>query len=563
MVVSLEFLVNKDMDEINEYLKNKLPNNFMFDDDFVMQKLESCIETLKRSKLGQLESVPIKELASQPFGTFKATNKQEMLSQMADKGGLNGEKSSNENRLAALEKMASVRLEVEKKKQREERKRRKQERLAAAAATAAADGASFGAAFINDGKPIKNISDEDEEDGESEDDEDEDDDDDEDEEDDLNPSKLSEYEDERGEKASILSDLTHQTRSSSEMTSQNSLDNRKNNKARGVSSLKQARSSAERGASRARDDDDLMRIPRNDNDYSGVNLNHMSAHNSPVKFVPKGTREPSTAGHESADRKTKTSSVLIASNSNGVLNSTEAQDGGGARFSKVTAKPLGQMRESPNAVNINRTTSMAFTSPTARVMSNPPPISPAHNGHINSLNSSSNVSSNSIFTNGYEYVRSPHGIYTRVNQLTRQSSSLNANKLIQHSASNIQIAAVQASTNSTSNTTAATPIPISTKRTSSLRNVQPPQRVQHHPERTTTPTKQQLHNHSLRIASIQQQQQVAVNGQPQQQQQVTYPAASISIISQAPKTTFQLVTATTDHSTSTASNHYNLAQTAK
>lgn len=124
-----------------------------------------------------------------------------------------------------------------------------------------------------------------------------------------------------------------------------------------------------------------------------------------------------------------------------------------------------------------------------------------------------------------EYVRSPHGIYTRVNVPPTNYRPMNS-QLPQSTSTLIISSANHAN-----------------KRTASLRSIQKSQLNQHldllnnnssnnantnyntnSSSSFITPTKQQLQNHSLRIATIQQQQQQIPNGY-----------TNFSIISQVPK----------------------------
>lgn len=61
-----------DMDKINELLNHQLPQNFSYEDDFVMDKLARCIEKLSTLKLDpSVEPIPTNELPQMPFGAFK------------------------------------------------------------------------------------------------------------------------------------------------------------------------------------------------------------------------------------------------------------------------------------------------------------------------------------------------------------------------------------------------------------------------------------------------------------------------------------------------------------
>ena len=72
-----------DMDKINEFLNHKLPENFLHDDDKVIEKLEKCIERLLRFKLDSgalIEPIPAIEQPRIPFGDLK--DNQELINQI-------------------------------------------------------------------------------------------------------------------------------------------------------------------------------------------------------------------------------------------------------------------------------------------------------------------------------------------------------------------------------------------------------------------------------------------------------------------------------------------------
>ena len=235
--------MNKDMDEINEYLKNKLTVNFMFEDDEVMRRLEICLETLKRYKLIQnpvLDQIPKDEEPTIPFGIFRIPDRKQLTNSSAATITTNTNNNSNsarsggekygtniENRTSMIEKIATAKLEKEKALQREQRrKKRREKQMMMSGGSSALGGEKSFNGIINGGgagdKHIPNISDEDtcnDDDDDSDDDDDEDDSD----EDDLNPSRLSDYEYERSDKVSIISDLTNNSSSkaASETRSQN------------------------------------------------------------------------------------------------------------------------------------------------------------------------------------------------------------------------------------------------------------------------------------------------------------------------------------------------------
>ena len=201
-----------DMDKINEFLNHKLPEDFIYSDDQVMEKLELCIDKITRFKFASgplIETIPANELPKIPFGDFKKVDKNEIINQIVQKSSEQSKSSVGKDRNAAVEQMAKDRLEIEKKKQEEMRRLKRQLSKEAAEAGTAGDSSLHQANQSNSldkllnksGRPILNISDDDDED-------DEDDLNDTDSDDDLNPSKISEYDEEKAEKESIISNAT-------------------------------------------------------------------------------------------------------------------------------------------------------------------------------------------------------------------------------------------------------------------------------------------------------------------------------------------------------------------
>lgn len=210
------------MDKINEFLNHKLPENFLYDDDEVIEKLEICIEKLLAKKFEQgsiIEPIPNVELPKIPFGNFKKIEPRQETVTSEPPPILEIKAVSNKDRDAFVEQMARDRLASEKKKSEELRQKKRAEKLL----TLSNGGIET---IIDGGKPIKNISDE-------EDDEDEDDDNVESDEDDLNPSKLSEYDDDKVEKESIISNITHQSSSHLSLANYSSLEKKSNQNANG------------------------------------------------------------------------------------------------------------------------------------------------------------------------------------------------------------------------------------------------------------------------------------------------------------------------------------------
>ena len=128
-----------------------------------------------------------------PFGDFKKIDTRPKVTE--------GE-SSNKDRDAFVEQIAKEKIEVEKKKREEIKLKKREERKMNESANNNGDIKEY---IEDGGKPIRNISDEDDDDEEDEDDDVESD------EDDLNPSKLSEYDDDKVDKESMLSNMTRES----------------------------------------------------------------------------------------------------------------------------------------------------------------------------------------------------------------------------------------------------------------------------------------------------------------------------------------------------------------
>jgi hypothetical protein len=195
-----------------------------------MEKLELCIDKLTKYKFSTgplIENIPQNELPKVPFGDFKKIDKNEIITEIVQKQKLQQQQSVSDqaqvssgdkkkDRDAVVEKIAKDRLKIEKKKQSELRRVKKQLSKDASSNFIQNNTESSNEAAISNvksGKTLSNISDEDDDfhlnetdtdDDENEDDEDDDDEDD----DDLNPSKLSEYDDDKIEKESIISNIT-------------------------------------------------------------------------------------------------------------------------------------------------------------------------------------------------------------------------------------------------------------------------------------------------------------------------------------------------------------------
>jgi hypothetical protein len=198
------------MDKINDFINHRLPENFMYDDDYTMEKLQKCIDKLQRYRFDSgplLEPIPpSNELPTMPFGDLNKSSQQELIARIQ-----HYHKHKNEvgvSRDAQLELIANDRLQVEKKLRADRKRARAEERKRVAALSG--DASQLERYLNSSGKPIKNISDSDDDDDADgypnghQDSSDEDDDAHAYDSDDLNPSKISEY-----DKESMLSNMTH------------------------------------------------------------------------------------------------------------------------------------------------------------------------------------------------------------------------------------------------------------------------------------------------------------------------------------------------------------------
>ena len=143
--IDIETLLQKefDMDKINDFLNHKLPKNFLYDDDLVIDKLEACIERISRHKfidgggatsgggggVSVLEPPPASELPKIPFGEFKKCEKQDIIAQLVR----NQVDNKETDREQLVGKLAQDRLELERKKIEEVKRRKRDEKRAAAA----------------------------------------------------------------------------------------------------------------------------------------------------------------------------------------------------------------------------------------------------------------------------------------------------------------------------------------------------------------------------------------------------------------------------------------------
>ncbi|RMZ94927.1 USP6 N-terminal [Brachionus plicatilis] len=403
-----------DMDKINEFLNHKLPENFVFSDDLAMQKLNECIEKLLRYKFESslLEPIPSNELAMLPFGDLKLLDNQHYLNKLAENKSKNGH--GDGDRDEQLKKLAKTRLESEKMKREERRIKRMQEK----------------------GAKLELNSDSDD----SEDDLDSD--------DDLNPSKLSEYDDDKD----IESMISNMTRQSSPHRSINSVD------------IHATRINSKNSASNS------SFTNHQGSDYENLIEQKNSLLNpraSPLKYS-------SNSLHKSSPKHTKLS-----------LNARPASSSSSALLTHIIS-PNRQPTSSTSHLN-NTATILSMPHTSSTTLTNTLTNTQATSANIAAISTNPDYYSHGmarILSTGKinEYVRSPHGIYTRVNV---PPTNYRPN-----------VSCVTAGQN---------------KRTGSLRGLQksvmqPGELLKKSATGSyNSPTKQNIQNHSLRIASIQQQ----------------------------------------------------------
>jgi hypothetical protein len=209
------------MDKINDFINHRLPENFMYDDDYTIEKLQRCIDKLQRYRFDSgplLESIPpTNELPTMPFGDLNKSSQQELIARIQHYHKHKSE--ATQSRDAQLELIANDRLQVEKRLRADRKQARQEERKRLAELNGGGDASQLEKYLNSSGKPIKNISDSDDDDDDGDEypnghlDTSDDDDDhlrrrDENgyNSDDLNPSKISEY-----DKESMLSSMTRQS----------------------------------------------------------------------------------------------------------------------------------------------------------------------------------------------------------------------------------------------------------------------------------------------------------------------------------------------------------------
>lgn len=409
------------MDKINEFLNHKLPENFLFSDDLVMEKLNECIEKLLRFKFESslLEPIPANELPSLPFGDLKLMDNQEFLNKLVEKKTKNS--LSEEDRDEQLKQLAKTRLETEKLKREERRKKRLEEKRKL------------------DGSKIDLATDDEDSDDDLESD------------DDLNPSKLSEYDDDMD----IESMISNMTRQSSPHRSINSVD---------ISSNKINSKNSASSNSFTNQLSDYENLKEQKNSFLNPKTNQLKySSNSLHKSSPKHKQLSVNAKSTSSS-----SSALITH----IISPNNRPIHGSAASSKSyldnTASIISIPQASSGTLINNETTSSNVVS----IKTNPQ----YYNHGMARILSTGKIN---------EYVRSPHGIYTRVNVPPTNYKP------------NVSTVTVGNS-----------------KRTASLRGLQKSfiQPGEFLKTSTTTsynsPTKQNIQNHSLRIANIQQQNEI-------------------------------------------------------
>jgi len=397
-----------------------------------MYKLEECIDKLQKYRFVPcgpiLGAIPEDELPTIPFGDFKKFDKNEIVSSIVQKQGAQSRNSLNRN--AAVELMAKERLEAEKRKQEEERKIRKQQTLEA-------ENGGLEKLLNSNGEPILNISDVD--------DDDEDDFEVSDSDDDLNPSKISEYDEDRADKESIISNLTRQSLQDPRVAKL------RHDKAT-EGSLAGSQTSIDRNSPKllTKSRAPLLAAPETDNEaekasyirqpseYDNSNLKTSDYENLSNKPSPE--RNKSAENHQVANIITKTRLPVNSSPQKSHNFNTNAP-----------IKPYAYNRHMQSSDNLIASFTPSRTIPqsqsyiispnyaTASIISSPPPVSPtafmatksqtgaaqssAHIASIITNPSYYNTNTDTFNLTNYEYVRSPHGIYTRINTNGNAGSS--------------------------------------------------------------------------------------------------------------------------------------------
>ncbi len=423
-----------DMDKINDFLNHKLPEDFLYSDDEVMYKLEECIDKLQKHRFAPsgpiLDAIPQDELPKIPFGDFKKFDKNEILSNIVQKQGVQSRNSLN--RSAAVELMAKERLEAEKRKQEEERKLRRQQTLEA-------DNGGFEKILNSNGEPILNISDmdDDEDDFEMSDSDD-----------DLNPSKISEYDEDRADKESIISNLTRQSLQDPRLAKLRS--NRTEASLSGSQASVDKTSPLLKGKTKA----PILAAPETDNEGDKTSFVRQPSEYDNSTGQRKGSDYENSSSNQPSPERKKSGEHLkvtnIISKSRPPLNNSPQKS---HNFNtNVPAKSYAYDKRMQSSDNLIASFTPSRTIPqsqsyiispnyaTASILSSPPPVSPtafmSAKGQSGAAQSSAHIAS--IITNpsyyntntettfnhvNYEYVRSPHGIYTRI---TSNNNSSNA-----------------------------------------------------------------------------------------------------------------------------------------
>lgn len=150
------------MDKINDLINHQLPQSFGYEDDIVMEKLDRCIEKLINLKLDtSVDQVPTNELPQLPFGSFKPSSGLLLLQQ------------------SLARKPADEQLRILADADHQKRKNQQQ--------------VNGNGGSLSDSDGLDMNDDDDDDDSDS---------------DDLNPSKLSEYDDDKCDKESVISQMT-------------------------------------------------------------------------------------------------------------------------------------------------------------------------------------------------------------------------------------------------------------------------------------------------------------------------------------------------------------------
>jgi len=544
------------MDKINEFLNHKLSDDFLFSDDKVMIKLEVCIDKLTKFKFPTgylMEPIPKNELPAMPFGDFKKFDKKEIINQLAQKQSVD---YSNSDRDALVGQLHQHRLQTQLTQREERRIKRREERLAKGETSNLSDD-EFGDDYSFEHE---------------DDDEDEDDDD-------------------KVEKESLMSNMTRPPtpqRSFSDFLSRSriSLTSQSFNP---KSEQQQQQSTSKKDQDKMTTTNSNSKPPLNTSDRLGGvhspthSINH---HKQSIYDTPQSSKSSPQSRLSSPGVSSRQSIYDINNNQQQQL--YHHQPIMIQTISSPHKKPIATV--SPIKVTNHQPQSVAS------IISNPPPVSPSaflsssppqHTttviqqqkssvtsiiSHPNYYNQPGYSAVSPVAYQNYEYMRSPHGIYTRINMVPvndqqpngyvkspsfrLNNNNSNSNNTTTTNNNNNNLANNNNITNNSSFNHLNLPTS-SKQRTSSLRNVNNnnnrkninnlvssasastmnnPSNVSLNStnNRTNPPTKQQLQNHSIRIASLQQQQQQQQQQQYQQNLNAYNHYPTISIISQTP-----------------------------